>query len=655
MKNPLLNKDFLKQLDEFNSHEVYAKITALSVDELPLEYIEGKVTGGSVNIDGTSAVRRTCNLSLVAADININDFYWGLNNKFKLEVGLKNFINPEYPDIIWFSQGIYIITSFNTALSTSGFNISISGKDKMCMLNGEVGGSLPASIDFGVEEYYDLETLTTTYTQIPIKKIIREAVHAYALEPYHNIVINDLEESGLELLEYKGEDPAYLLYHLDSEEYIQIVFKGEIACYLEDGKQITLETIPNYNKRIDSLVDDVPTKIKLKENGDLYTVAKLEYGQTAGYRITDLVYPGDLISNIGESITSILDKIVNMLGDFEYFYDLDGRFIFQRKKIYVNTSWNTITTTEEDTYVDNAAYSSSVAYKFEGNNLISSFSNSPDLNNLRNDYSVWGVRKSVNDVEIPIHYRYAIHKKPEYYKNYDGVEFTTDEWDWREIIYQMALDYYKHNQEDDFTVKVGRNNYDYYPTGITGYEQFYLDIQGFWRELYNPQPIPKYYNYLYSNNEEISFTPVNEKKEEIAELFVKENYILAKDNDNRNDIFVLKNINGSYQLQPLIDTIKVEFKFDENGIQNTYFITANNDEGYKAITQDISDQVQKKEIYVKNGNDYIHILETAVLNNSCYLKYDSDYISINSLPENIQQLYKVNNSYNKYYFINKFK
>jgi hypothetical protein len=41
-----------------------------------------------------------------------------------------------------------------------------------------------------------------------------------------------------------------------------------------------------------------------------------------------LVYPGDLITNIGESLTSMLDKIKNMLGDFEYFYDVDGRFVF---------------------------------------------------------------------------------------------------------------------------------------------------------------------------------------------------------------------------------------------------------------------------------------------------------------------------------------
>ena len=43
---------------------------------------------------------------------------------------------------------------------------------------------------------------------------------------------------------------------------------------------------------------------------------------------TDLTYAGDLIANIGESITSVLDKIKSMLSEFEYFYDLEGRFVF---------------------------------------------------------------------------------------------------------------------------------------------------------------------------------------------------------------------------------------------------------------------------------------------------------------------------------------
>ena len=47
--------------------------------------------------------------------------------------------------------------------------------------------------------------------KIPLEKIIREAVHAYAQEPYHNILINDLDEYGLEQLTFKGDAPLYAL------------------------------------------------------------------------------------------------------------------------------------------------------------------------------------------------------------------------------------------------------------------------------------------------------------------------------------------------------------------------------------------------------------------------------------------------------------
>jgi hypothetical protein len=73
--------------------------------------------------------------------------------------------------------------------------------------------------------------------------------------------------------------------------------------------------------------------------------------------------------------------------------------------------------------------------------------------------------------------------------------------DWREIIYQMAVDYYAHNQEENFLQNIKQNNsnvfeidgksINLYPTGETGYEIFYTDIQGFWRQLYNPDPPQK--------------------------------------------------------------------------------------------------------------------------------------------------------------------
>lgn len=660
--NVLLDKDFLKELDNYNNREIYARITALTVNELPIEMIEGRVTGGSINIDGASAVRRTCSLSLVAEGLEINNFYWGLNNKFKLEIGLKNFIDSKYPEIIWFPQGIYIINSFSTRSATNNFTISISGKDKMCMLNGEVGGSLPASIDFGVEEFVNGEQIT--YSKVPVKNIIREMLYTYALEPYHNIIINNLEEKGLELLEYRGETPLYLAYDVGRGEYTQMYFSGDTKCKkVSDGKEIRLDEIPEdkYNKRVDEIIVGEALKVMFGESSTQYTISKVEFGQTAGYRLTELVYPGDLISNIGESITSILDKIVKMLGNFEYFYDLEGRFIFQEKKTYINTSWSPIIKTDEDMYVENAAYADQNTYYFNGNNLVSALSNSPNWNNVKNDYSIWGTRKGISGAELSIHFRYAIHKKPKYYKAFDGKIYTDEIYDWREIIYQMALDYFKHNQEEDFYVNLITNNRDIYPSGMTGYEQFYTDLKGFWRELYNPEPTRSFYEYYYGTDEEKEFIPVNENKQTINELFVYEDYekLSSESKDiDKMKVMALRQYNGEYELHPLIDTVSINYVFDENGKQKheegvqIYYITADNEARYKEITENVHKNIEKKEIYVKNNEgDMIHILDTISLDDNCYLKLDlnENPKSVFDLPEEIQKLYYLNNKFNKYY------
>ena len=669
MKNPLQDKEFLYNLNQDRHKEIYAKIISLSFDEKPLEQIEGRVTSGSINIDGTSTVRRTCNLTLIAKDVNITDFYWGVSNKFTLEIGLKNNINKEYPNIIWFKQGIYVITSFNSSLTNSNYTISINGKDKMCLLNGEIGGSLPSSIDFGKIDIYEdtyTEVQIKDYTQyvankyyiyengeykislsefnektkyytkdillkqdsLKLKDIIKEAVHEYGKELYHNIIINDLDNYGLELLEYRGDKPLYLLYDEAAQIYTQMVIDENFSI----GNGYTISTCPQYNNAIDSLNDG--RYIFILEDGKEYSATKVEYGATAGYRTTDLIYPGDLISSVGESLTSILDKIKNTIGAFEYFYDIDGRFIFQAKKIYSQNSWNTLVNADDNIFARDAVEESPYSYSFEDVNLIQQFQNTPAINNVKNDYSIWGTRKGISGAEIPIHARYAIHNKPVYYKNFNGEVFTTfdideiipkpdtsklpdclknnfegqwwdiHDWaelyktmtgdypkgamglygnrtckmdlnkyfppqpfqwnpnrplflfdvtpegglysavhnppndnytpkqscghlyswfiersknenissyiydptipstvkilyqkvDWREIIYQMALDYFKHGQEEDFLYQVQNNNLkmdglsSYYPEGETGYEAFYTDIQGFWRQLYDPNP-----------------------------------------------------------------------------------------------------------------------------------------------------------------------
>jgi hypothetical protein len=54
---------------------------------------------------------------LVANDLNINEFYWGIRHKFKLEIGLSNDIEPNYENIIWFPQGIFLISNFDVNFS----------------------------------------------------------------------------------------------------------------------------------------------------------------------------------------------------------------------------------------------------------------------------------------------------------------------------------------------------------------------------------------------------------------------------------------------------------------------------------------------------------------------------------------------------------
>jgi hypothetical protein len=51
----------------------------------------------------------------------------------------------------------------------------------------------------------------------------------------------------------------------------------------------------------------------------------------------------------------------------------------------------------------------------------------------------------------------------------------------------MALDYNKYNHLDDFELRIAQANPELYPTGVTGYEQYYIDLLGFWREIYGPE------------------------------------------------------------------------------------------------------------------------------------------------------------------------
>ena len=477
--------NFLEQLDQLKHKTIYARIISLTKNELPVEQIEGHITGGSVSLDGTSALRRSCQLSIAVQEPTLSDYYWTMNTKFKLAIGVKNTVNIEYPEIIWFDQGIYVITQFSQSISATAYTINIAGQDKMCLLNGTMGGTLNSSVDFGqIEE--EVKGIWRK-RKLPVKDIVKEMMHQYAGEPFHNIIVDDLDMKGLILQQYRYDKPMYIWRRTDSNEYIQGTLDGEVKVNWNKNSY-ALQELADKNFQFD-LLNELRDEQELDsvvfaedKEGQAYYLAKIDYGETAGYTESDLVYPSDLIANPGDSITSVLDKIKNFLGNFEYFYNIYGQFVFQKKQIQDNN----------------------IAYTFLNNNFITTFNNSPDIKNVRNDFSVWGEKPT----GAPIHLRYAIDQKPYSYtsikvedsalnaynnkygtnlKGQESITYTAEKTDWREIIYQMALDYQKYNHLDDFELRVANANPDLYSSGLTGYEQYYVDMIGFWRGIYNPE------------------------------------------------------------------------------------------------------------------------------------------------------------------------
>lgn len=568
--------DFLYALDSTKARTVYARVTLLNFDESPIEAIEGKITSGSINVDGASAVRRSCSFSMVAAVIDTSAYSWGLHSKFSFEVGLENpfYGNPvspysTRPRIIWFKQGIFVCTSYSSSISPSGYTINLQGEDKMCLLNGDIGGTLTAlSTDFGQVEnisyeyeeqpqvdaalyragkYYYLDKdgkykldtgntfmgdrsyykriVVSNKEKIWIGDIIRELVHVYGNEPYNNILINDIEQYGVELWEYRGDQTLFMVISKATHEIEQLILDDEtqirkitdestgkyelvpLYTLLSDDsfKFASLNTLSADSKSFDnagfSLIGLPNAHNDSKEYGYLL---KFDYGDLVGYHQTLLTYPGELTAAVGSAITGVLDNITKIFGNFEYFYDLDGHFVFQKKRSIVQTTSTGLVSTYEylngteklkDGVIFNHALMDELtSYNFQNSELFTQMSITPQITKLKNDFSVWGTRDAVDGKSLPVHYRFLISERPVKYTSIrDGQTYYTsyaegkDPVDWRELIYQMALDYYEYNTDDNFLYRVGAANPVYYPTGYTGYEMLYSDMQAFWRQIYKPE------------------------------------------------------------------------------------------------------------------------------------------------------------------------
>lgn len=445
---------FLMQLDKLHMRVQYAKIILLTfADEIPIKEIQGTISSGNLSVNGSSAVRRTINLTMLASAQNSNlediDNEISINKKVKVLIGYDNPLKSykHYGDIVWFPCGLFVLSSANISRSTSGWNISITGKDKMCLLDGSAGGTLPASVTFH-ESLVMLDNGDMEIQYPTIYQIIYEAVNHWGGEAIENIVISDIDEEVKMLVKWMGDTPVYF-----NEDYSSVRF--------DDNDQFPHMFI---------------------------------YGQDVGYQMTSFTYPGELVLNAGDTVVTLLDKIVGTLGNYEYFYNVDGKFIFQEIKNYLNTGSPILELSAED-YVksyNNAKF----LYSLTDLDTTTAITRNPKYDNVKNDFYVWGSRTTASGVEVAIRYHLAIDDKPDIelagkymweIKNEESnliirYEFTDQKIqpnsegtitligipcdEWREELYRRALD-----------AQVTNSVYDNY---------YDSELIAEWRGLYDP-------------------------------------------------------------------------------------------------------------------------------------------------------------------------
>lgn len=394
--NYLYDTAFLKEIDNQRNQVHYVKIIVLSLEEAAIAAIEGIVTNGNINVNGSSAVRRTGSLSLVATQVDGKDIFniTDINNlisiekRVEIEIGLENFTSS-YPEekIIWFPQGQFVITSASVQHNTQNITISINLKDKMTLLNGECGGTF--SIGLTHSPLYETgEDGEIVKIPVPFAALIKTLVHEYGGIPENKIIVDNIPERIKNIVRWTGGYPVY--------------------GYPTEKTYVLTTAIPTV------------------QNYDTFS-----FGDSLGYEYTDYVYPteSELSSNAGDTIVSVLDKIKNTLGNFEYFFDLDGYFHFQQIKDYINegSDEGTIVKAIKNGFDYLSSYSTGKSvYNFDNNELVTVFANSPKYEAIKNDICVWGVR---GDNKSPIQYHLVIDDVPIISSKTWKVVFYTDEFD----------------------------------------------------------------------------------------------------------------------------------------------------------------------------------------------------------------------------------
>lgn len=165
------------QLIQLRNRNLKVKVELLNFKMQTVDLIEGMIVDGSVSIDATADIRRTCSLTLEIKDksfkISEGSEIW-IDKYIKIYVGSDN---PRTNETIWWNLGIFLINNPSRVYNSVNNTLTFEGLDLMAKLTGRRNGQLQ-----GVA------------TVIPVESKVADVVRSIITElgGFKNYVIEDV-------------------------------------------------------------------------------------------------------------------------------------------------------------------------------------------------------------------------------------------------------------------------------------------------------------------------------------------------------------------------------------------------------------------------------------------------------------------------------
>lgn len=276
----------------------YMKIILLNAEYTEIDELQGECMSGSVSVDASADIRRTCSLELYSRDSSYDvaeyNKIW-LNRRVKVRIG---FTDGDTTDIVWYDMGIFTFDSCSYSYALDAKSISIQCSDLIGTINGTHGGMMDGQ-QFLIEKGHDL------------KKVIIDILDNHTDIKEYNI--GTIGEYGCLRDKYAN----WKRNRLDSGSSQTIVDKQE-----RDGVDYLYD-----NKELDTFIIETSSgsDISASESGE-QVIAGVEVGDYIDMGTWHRV-PYDLEFGIGTSVFDVIKEIRDLYPNYESYFDVNGMFI----------------------------------------------------------------------------------------------------------------------------------------------------------------------------------------------------------------------------------------------------------------------------------------------------------------------------------------